>query len=137
MKTRGTILLKKSIAIGLLAAGLVVGGATAANAGTSVLSFSTTLPTWQIPSTAAKQTKAITNEAGYFSAGSIGSSYNADAEECGSALQNCGTKVYNVYSGSAKNLPNSLKKGAVAELKLRSSGFNSVKVTATGWWASN
>jgi hypothetical protein len=123
--------------VGLLTVGLVAGGATAANAGRDVIGFTVTLPTFQIPATAAKQKKAITNQAGYFSATKIGANYNADAEECGSALQNCGTKVYNVYTGSARDLPNKLKKGAVAELKLRSSGFNAVKVTATGWWASN
>lgn len=128
-------LVKKSAMVGILVIGLSLGGAVAANAGTTLLSFSVNLPQAQLPVTTAGQTKAITNMSGLISDVRVGGGYKMNAKQCVNGYYNCGTQVFSVTSAQ---LPNTHAAGTTnVKAQLWTSSWTVVDVSASGWWASN
>lgn len=126
----------KPLLVGMLSVGLVFGGAVAAHAGTTLLSFNVIMPTFQLPSWTPNQTKAISSYPGLITDSRVGGGYKYNAKLCVHELSQCGTQVFNLSGGNA-NLPNTIAAGTTSvSAQLWVSSYNFVKVQVTGYYAS-
>ena len=126
---------KKSIAVGVLAASLVLGGAASAQAGTTLQGFNLVAPKFQYPVYTAGQTKAISSFYGLLDQVTTGGGYQVNAKECVGSDVSCGSTV--TVNGGA-HLPNNISAGTlhvVAQMWVNT--FNFVSVSVAGYWASN
>lgn len=126
---------KKFLTTAVVAVALVVGGAGAANAGTTLVSFNTTAPKFGGAAYSGLQTKSISSRAGLLSQVGVGGSYTISAKQCVGSNTSCGTTV---PVGSGANLPNSISAGTknvVAQMRV--STFHVVDVQVSGYFASN
>lgn len=121
--------------------GLVLGGAVAAEAGTSYADFNVVVPQFQAPYLGVgSQTKSGSNVAGDISITSVGSSYTVDATLCIAYGVNCsvGTKVLGLNDSTSAKLPNRIGSGvAGTQPVLQIGSWNVVSVQVIGRWRSN
>lgn len=128
---------RKALAIGIVAVGLILGSGAAANAGTTLLAYSASLPAGSLPAGTPAQTKAISSADGYMYANKIASGYTANARECRNLIYECGTVVRNIFPGNAL-LPNNIRAGTTyVQAQISVNGFNFVSVPVSGFFASN
>lgn len=127
----------KPLAVGMLAIGLLFGGAAAAHAGTTLYSFNELLPSFQFPTWTPNQTKAISSYPGLITDSSTDTGYKYNAKLCVHELQQCGSQVFGI-SGGNFSLPNSIAAGTTSvSAQLWNFNYTVVRTSVTGYYASN
>lgn len=118
---------------------IALGGATAASAGTSYVSFDVAMPKWQQGVTTASQTKA--GSASTLSTARIdfiGSSYKANLRTARTnGGSQYGTEKFGFNEGSTVSLNSPFSRGAGVGLNIHNSAWAPVNVQITGAFKSN
>lgn len=133
----------KFIAVGVLAAAMIV-PAAAASATSTYIGFNVNLPAFQQGLLAASQVKSSAAAAGNIHVSSVASTYTLNARQCklisGSpVIVTCGTERDGLGDGASATLPSGslVAAGNTAFVQLFNSTWTAVRVQAIGTWRAN
>lgn len=112
-------------------------GATAAQAGTSYVSFNYDMPKFQQGVQVAGQTKTTSNAAGHVRITGVGGNYTANAKMQHGSPAQFGTEVKGLGDNSSANLPNSFGSGSYVFVRLTNNTWTTVSVNVAGSFKSN
>lgn len=122
---------------GTVLAGVLVGGAGAAFAGTQDTSFSTTIGVFGSAAYTNAQTKAVSNQAGNIAPSYIQYDRTISAREYRTTDGSRGTERTGIAAGDSVSLPNSFNKGNNIRAELAGNFTWTTRTQVDGTWRSN
>jgi hypothetical protein len=121
----------------VVAAGaILLSGATAAVAGGSNVSYSTTVGSFNGSGYTAYQDKTTHGATGFLNSGSVGGNYTVDARMLGTD-GTAGSWARTLSDGTSHYLYNNVSSSANARVEFSNDAFTPVSVQVSGSWRSN